>query len=164
MGNNPSVTKGAKLPVTNVSWNDCQDYIKRLNAKTNGGYRLPTDAEWEYACRAGKTTVYSFGNNITKKDANFDGSGRPVLVGNYFANSFVLYDMHGNVWELCEDWVGDYLNGAALDPKGPEKGKIRVGHGGSFDHSASSARSSNRGGLTPSEMGSSVGLRLARTP
>ena len=164
MGNNPSVTKGVKLPVTNVSWNDCQDYIKKLNAKTNGGYRLPTEAEWEYACRAGTTTVYYFGNNITKKDANFGGSGRQVPVGDYFANSFGLYDMHGNVWELCEDWVEDYLNGAVLDPKGPEKGKIRVGHGGSFDHSASSARSSNRGGLTPSEMGSSVGFRLARTP
>ena len=74
MGNNPSATKGGKLPVTNVSWDDCQDFIKKLNSKTDGGYRLPTDSEWEYACRAGTTTAYSFGDKMTPKDANYDDS------------------------------------------------------------------------------------------
>jgi formylglycine-generating enzyme required for sulfatase activity len=96
MGNNPSSRdKGANLPVTDVSWEDCQEFIKKLNAKTNGGYRLPTEAEWEYACRAGTSTAYSFGGSLTKSDANIDGSNINA-VGNYKPNVFGLYDMYGN--------------------------------------------------------------------
>ena len=73
MGDNPSYTVGAKLPVTDVSWEDCQEFINKLNTKTNGGYRLPTEAEWEYACRAGTTTPYSYGDSLTKSDANIEG-------------------------------------------------------------------------------------------
>jgi len=171
MGNNPSRTKGAKLPVTNVSWNDCQDYIKKLNGKTNGGYRLPSEAEWEYACRAGTTTAYSFGVNITPRDANYDGSkiGKPVAVGSYKANAFGLYDMHGNVKEWCEDWYGDYPAGSVKDPKGPETGPYRVLRGGSYGFIGSLARSSSQYnflGDAPQYLhnGVSVGFRLVRTP
>ena len=134
MGGNPSKDKGAKLPVTNVSWNDCQEFIKKLNAKGKGEYRLPTEAEWEYSCRAGTKTAYSFGNAIAPKDANYKDAniGRSVAVGSYKANVFGLYDMHGNVWEWCEDWYGGYGKGAAIDPKGPNSGEGRVLRGGSF--------------------------------
>ena len=166
MGKNPSDTKGAKLPVTDVSWNDCQEFIKKLNAKTDGGYRLPTESEWEYACRAGTTTAYSFGDKITPKDANYIGSeiGKPVAVGSYKANGFGLYDMHGNVWEWCEDWDGDYPAGAVIDPKGPAMGKDRVLRGGSFFNIESSARSSFRFDLTPTSRDYGYGFRLAKTP
>jgi len=147
MGENPSREKGRKLPVTNVSWEDCQEFIKKLNAKTNGGYRLPTEAEWEYACRAGTTTAYSFGDDITPKDANYRDSkiGKPVAVGSYRPNAFGIYDMHGNVWEWCEDWYEVYPAGAVTDPKGPAKGFIsRVLRGGSFELNVSLVRSSLR--------------------
>ena len=165
MGDNSSVLKGGKLPVTNVSWDDCQKFIKNLNAKTNGGYRLPTEAEWEYACRAGTTTAYSFGDKMTPKDANYLDSkiGKPVEVGSYKPNAFGLYDMHGNVWERCEDWHGDYPF-AVTDPKGPATGENRVLRGGSFSLIESKARSSFRSDLTPTDRYFSSGFRLARTP
>ena len=166
MGNNPSRDKGPKLPVTNVSWEDCQEFIKKLNAKTDGGYRLPTEAEWEYACRAGTTTAYSFGDKITPQDANYADSkiGKPVAVGSYKPNAFGLYDMHGNVCEWCEDWYGDYPEGAVTDPKGPATGEYRVLRGGSFLFSESDARSSSRNyGYSPSLRVDYAGFRLART-
>ena len=167
MGNNPSIRKGAKLPVTNVSWEDCQDFIKKLNAKTNGGYRLPTEAEWEYACRAGTTTAYSFGDKITPKDANYDDSkiGKPAVTGSYKPNAFGLYDMHGNVSEWCEDWHDDYPAGAVIDPKGPGTGESRVVlRGGSFFYNVSTARSSNRFFYTPTFRYFNYGFRLVSTP
>ena len=164
MGKNPSITKGAKLPVTDVSWHDCQDFIKKLNAKTDGGYRLPTEAEWENACRAGTTTAYSFGDKITPKDANYSGSkiGKPVAVGSYKPNAFGLYDMHGNVWEWCEDWYAAYPRESVIDPKGPAK--FRGLRGGSFYLNGSEARSSNRDSYSPTIRYYGVGFRLARTP
>ena len=134
MGENPSREKGRKLPVTDVTWKDCQEFIKKLNAKTNGVYRLPTEAEWEYACRAGTTTAYSFGDQITPKDANYDDSkiGKPVAAGSYKPNAFGLYDMHGNVWEWCEDWYGDYPAGPVIDPRGTARGETHVLRGGAF--------------------------------
>ncbi len=166
MGKNPSDTKGAKLPVTNVSWEDCQEFIKKLNAKPNGGYRLPTEAEWEYACRAGTTTAYSFGDKITPKDANYKDSkiGKPIEVGSYEPNAFGLYDMHGNVWEWCEDWYADYPAGSVTDPKGPATGEDRVLRGGSFDNFVSIARSSYRSYGSPTSRSYFNGFRLARTP
>jgi formylglycine-generating enzyme required for sulfatase activity len=165
MGKNPSTTKGAKLPVTNVSWEDCQEFIKKLNKKTDGGYRLPTEAEWEFACRAGTSTAYSFGDKITPKDANYRDSkiGKPVAVGSYKPNAFGLFDMHGNVWEWCEDWHGEYPF-AVTDPKGPATGNRRVLRGGSFPDLVSGARSSGRSHLSPTDRGTDGGFRLARTP
>jgi formylglycine-generating enzyme required for sulfatase activity len=172
MGNNPSSTKGAKLPIENVSWNDCQEFITKLNAKTNGGYRLPTEAEWEYACRAGTTTAYSFGESLTKSDANIDGDSIKA-VGSYKPNAFGLHDMHGNVWEWCNDWKADYQAGTATDPKGPVMGERRVLRGGSFIVYGWIALSSDRNGLMPTDRNydlsptfrvGSLGFRLARTP
>ena len=167
MGNNPSSkTKGAKLPVTDVSWEDCQGFIKKLNAKTKGGYRLPTEAEWEYACRAGTNTEYSFGENITPKDANYKDSyiGKPVIVGSYKGNAFGLFDMHGNVWEWCEDWYGEYPVEEVTNPRGPATGEYRALRGGSFCGYESDARSSGRGDFTPTCGLNGDGFRLARTP
>ena len=163
MGDNPSDAKGATLPVTDVSWKDCQKFIKKLNAKTTGGYRLATEAEWEYACRAGTTTAYSYGDSLTKSDANIDGDSIKA-VGGYKPNAFGLYDMHGNVWEWCEDWKADYPAGAVTDPKGPATGTYRVLRGGSF-HGGSGARSSLRRGVAPTGRYYLYrGFRLARTP
>ena len=167
MGSNPSSkTKGTKLPVTDVSWEDCQEFIKKLNAKTDGGYRLPTEAEWEYACRTGTSTAYSFGAKITPKDANYDDSKieKAVAVGSYQPNAFGLYDMHGNVWEWCEDWYADYPAGAVTDPKGAATGKVRVLRGGSFNVVESINRSSYRGYYSPTLRYLNNGFRLARTP
>jgi formylglycine-generating enzyme required for sulfatase activity len=176
MGDNPSETKGAKLPVTDVSWDDCQEFIKKLNGITKGKYRLPTEAEWEYACRAGTSTAYSFGANITPKDANSSESeiGKPVEVGSYKPNAFGLYDMHGNVWEWCEDWYGDYPKGAVIDPKGPATGEYRVLRGGSFEYNEYRERNidikvlfaESRSRLYlryPTDWFNLLGLRLART-
>ncbi len=164
MGKNPSTIKGARLPVIDVSWEDCQDFIKKLNSKTDGGYRLPTESEWEYACRAGTTTAYSFGDKITPKDANYNESKtrKPVAVGSYNQNAFGLYDMHGNACEWCEDWHGEYPF-AATDPKGPATGKNRVLRGGSSNLTAFDARSPARYSSMPWFRYNSNGLRLART-
>ena len=165
----PIGTKGAKLPVEVPTWNDCKEFIKKLNGITKRKYRLPTEAEWEYACRAGTKTVYSFGNKITLKDANYGSAtsiGNPVEVGSYKPNAFGLYDMHGNVWEWCEDrcdW--NYPSEPVTDPKGPVTGKERVLRGGSYGYKERTARSSNRLSDSPSSpyYQSQVGFRLVRT-
>ncbi len=164
MGNNLSYFKGVKLPVNQISWNDAKEFIKKLNAKMDGGYRLPTEAEWEYACRAGTTTEYSFGDYITPKNANYDESniGKPVAVGNYKPNDFGLYDMHGNVWEWCEDWYGGYPGWPVEDPKGPAVGQYRVLRGGSFAVNSSRARSSSRIICAPAIRIHVNGFRLVR--
>jgi formylglycine-generating enzyme required for sulfatase activity len=165
MGKNPSNTKGSKLPVTDVSWEDCQEFIKKLNASTKGGFRLPYDSEWEYTCRAGTTTKYSFGDEITPQDANYDDSnlGKPVAVGSYRPNAFGVYDMHGNVWEWCEDWYGFLQDGEVTDPRGPATGERRVLRGGSFSNDESGARSSDRDTWSRRPIGSTArGFRLAR--
>ena len=166
--NNLSNTKGEKLPVTNVSWDDCQNFIKKLNEKSKGKYRLPTEAEWEYTCRAGTITAYSFGNGILPKDANISESefGKPVVIGSYKPNAFGLFDMHGNVREWCADWLADYPAGPVTDPKGPEKGEIRVLRSGSFYSKTGNAyaRSAFRNGASPTWVVGANGFRLAKNP
>ena len=165
MGSNPSEKKGVKWPVGNLSWNDCQDFIQKLNAKTKGGYRLPTEAEWEYACRAGTTTAYAFGDSITLGDANFGPGGKSVTVGSYKPNGFGLYDMHGYVWEWCEDWVAAYPEESITDPKGPVSGEYRILRGGGFNNNKLSARSSLRNNdSAPTRKLTDFGFRLVGTP
>ena len=154
------------MPVTDVSWNDCQEFIKNLNSRTNGGYRLPTEAEWEYACRAGTISAYSYGDNITKNDANYyDGSNTNTKeVCSFKPNAFGLYDMHGNVWEWCEDWIGAYPAKLVTDPKGLAQGESRVLRGGSFFDNGSAARSSDRFYKMPTTRVNYLGFRLAKDP
>ena len=161
MGNR-SHEEGARLPATDVSWEDCKEFIKKLNASTKGGYRLPYEAEWEFACRAGTTTAYSYGDSLTKSDANIEG-GSIKEVGSYKPNAFGLYDMHGNVWEWCEDGHEEYPEGPVTDPKGPATGQARVLRGGSAFLNGSKARSSNRDYFTPTVRHLAAGFRLVRT-
>ena len=163
MGSNPSDAKGLKLPVNNVTWNDCKDFARKLNAKTNLGYRLPTEAEWEYACRAGTITAYSYGDSLTKSDASIEG-GSIKLVGSYTPNAFGLYDLHGNVWEWCEDWYGDYPAGSITDPKGPAEGPGRVLRGQSFLERKSARSSLRHSDMPTGRYHGNVGFRLVKTP
>ena len=161
MGSNPSMEKGPDLPVTDVSWDECQEFLGKLNAAHHGGFRMPTEAEWEYACRAGTTTTYAFGNTITRDEANFDGvSITPV--GKYPPNAFGLHDMHGNVWEWCNDWYAPSHAGAVTDPQGPAEGETRVLRGGTFFNSDAFVRSANRVNLSPTNRTDIVGFRVAR--
>ena len=167
MGNNPSFFKGDKLPVEQVSWNDCQEFIAKLNAHLAGtpvapaGFRfsLPTEAQWEYACRAGTTTAYHFGDTLTQQQANFNGN-KTKDVGSYPANAWGLYDMHGNVSEWCADWYGYYPRGAVTDPAGVPNGSFCVSRGGGWTGFARHCRSAVRFGGVPSEKNINLGLRL----
>ena len=164
MGNNPSKkTKGDKMPVTDVSWNDSQEFIKKLEEKTKKKCRLPTEAEWEYACRAGTTTAYSFGNKITENDANINGSS-VKKVGIYKPNTFGLYDMHGNVREWCNDRFGQYPKEKLIDPQGALKGDGRLLRNGAFREGPESSRSAARNDFfNPDTRSYGSGFRLAMT-
>jgi formylglycine-generating enzyme required for sulfatase activity len=170
MGNNPSRFKGdPNLPVEGVSWDDVQEFIRRLNAKEGGTkYRLPTEAEWEYAARAGSTTVYSFGNNPSQLgkyawyDSNAESKTHPV--GQKRANAWGLYDMHGNVWEWVKDVsISPYPPGFVTDPQGPLEGSYPVIRGASWFNYAHSFRLAIRGRHAPHEGTSFLGFRLLRT-
>ncbi len=176
MGSNPSSFKNCpKCPVESVSWEDVQVFIKKLNAKGEGTYRLPTEAEWEYAARAGTTTAFSFGNSLSAEQANFDGNypyggaakgkylEKTTAVGSYQPNNFGLYDMHGNVWEWCEDWFGEYPSGSVSDPKGPSSGSNRVNRGGSWFSYGRFLRSAIRFINSPSFRFNDLGFRLVRS-
>ena len=148
MGNNPSNFKncGDNCPVEEVSWNDVQDFIRKLNQREGGSkYRLPTEAEWEYAARAGTTTRFSFGDDEGRlgEYAWYSGnSGRKThSVGQKTPNAWDLYDMHGNVWEWCQDWYGDYPSGSVTDSIGPSSGSRRVIRGGSWGNKPPGLRS-----------------------
>ena len=159
MGVNPSEYKGANNPVEMVSWEDAVEFCRRLSElpaeKAAGNvYRLPTEAEWEYACRAGTTTKFSFGDD----ESDFgeygwyrENSGRTTHpVGSKLPNAWGLYDMHGNVWEWCQDWYGDYPSGSVTDPSGATSSSFRVLRGGGWDYSADGCRSAFRGRDLPS--------------
>ena len=163
MGNNPSYFKGEKLPVENVSWDDATAFCKKLSEKEKKHYRLPTEAQWEYACRAGTATPFNTGETISTDQANYDGhniygSGRIGIarqktteVGSFPANGFGLHDMHGNVWEWCSDWYDDkyYSKSPDADPENMVSGEYRVLRGGSWDVEPGRCRSAHRHGFTP---------------
>ncbi|MEI7826080.1 MAG: SUMF1/EgtB/PvdO family nonheme iron enzyme [Chlorobiaceae bacterium] len=169
-------------PVVEVSWEDADAYGKWLMAKTGNKFRLPTEAEWEYACRAGATTPFNTGDNLTTDQANYDGNypyngnakgifrQTTVPVGSFAPNAWGLYNMHGNVWEWCSDWYKDSyyeeckLNGTVTNPDNQEKGSDRVIRGGSWNYSAEYCRSAYRYNFTPVSRSSIVGFRLAFTP
>ena len=163
MGSKPSKIMGAALPVERVSWTDCQEFIRHVNARVPGsGFRLPTEAEREYACRAATTSPYA-GNldDVAWYDSNSRRTTHPV--GQKTPNAWNLYDMHGNVGEWCADWYGDYPSGSVTDPAGPGSGSLRVFRGGSWFNGARACCSANRGRRVPGGRSDDLGLRLART-
>jgi formylglycine-generating enzyme required for sulfatase activity len=171
MGSNPSEHKGRDNPVDSASWDDVQGFIKRLNAKEgHDRYRLPTEAEWEYAARAGTTTEYFYGddqNEMSKYAWYKDNSGgKTQPVGQKKPNPWGLHDVHGNVWEWVEDLAGSYSEGPRTDPKGQSVGsdRIRVFRGVSFDHAAEHCRSAARGSSAPDNRFNVLGFRLALSP
>jgi len=161
MGSNPSFFKGDRLPVEQLSWDDVQTYIQKLNTITKKNYRLPTEAEWEYACRAGTTgDRYGELNSIAWYSDN--SGGRTHDVGGKAPNGFGLYDMLGNVFEWCADWYGEYSAESVTNPKGPSSGVHRVLRGGSWLQEAVAARASFRNLHVPSHAYDLLGFRLAR--
>lgn len=175
MDNNPSEFKGANLPVEMVSWNDCQTFIQNLNSLTGQRFRLPTEAEWEFAARGGRKSLgfeYSGSNNIDEvawyADNSYTRTGwlgnkkdqQPHPVATKAPNELGIYDMSGNVWEWCQDWYGIYNSSAQTNPQGPLGGSSRVLRGGSWILNARYCRSSYRGSGAPTSR-DYLGLRLA---
>jgi len=163
MGYNPSHNKGSILPVEQVSWYDCHNYIHKLNGidDTIPGlkFSLPTEAQWEYACRAGTTTAYHFGTTLGHRHANIEGK-QTINVGSYPANVWGLRDMYGNVWEWCLNWYSDYPIGTVVDPTGSPTGTHRAARGGGWNCLARDCRSAERFVINPSLSFSFLGSRL----
>ena len=140
-------------PVINVSWDDANAFAQWM------GCRLPTEAEWEYACRAGTTTPYNTGYLLSSSNFN-EINNKTMPVGRYQPNAWGLHDMHGNVWEWCSDWYGDYNNGQQTNPQGPSSGSYRVKRGGSWNYYARDCRSASRFSGLPSYRFNFLGFRL----
>jgi formylglycine-generating enzyme required for sulfatase activity len=178
MGQNPSHFKDcSRCPVENVDFYEVATFITKLNAQsTSMRYRLPTEAEWEYVCRAGTRTPFTTGERITADQANVDGrfpyagsaaaasSDKTRPVGSFAPNPWGLYDVHGNVWEWTNDWYGPYDSRADTDPKGPGAGTVRVIRGGSWHFDANSARCALRYTHAPQDKGFSLGFRVVAEP
>jgi formylglycine-generating enzyme required for sulfatase activity len=196
MGTNPSYfskTGGGKdqvkdldtddFPVEQVSWEDADQFCKQLSAlppekKAKRSYRLPTEAQWEYACRAGASTPFAFGKSLSSRQANFNGNnpyggaskgpylGRTREVRSYKPNAWGLFNMHGNVWQWCRDWYGEdsYKDSPKRDPEGKKSGTRRVMRGGSWWSNASNCRAANRSSYEPAKRGDLFGFRLVCVP
>ncbi len=195
MGNNPSGFKGAKLPVEQMSWEEAVEFCKKLSEREGQTYGLPTEAQWEYACRAGSTTAYGFGKDKTELDqyawyANNAGNAvldavqlweagrepyktrlrangcRPHAVGTKMPNVWGLYDMHGNLWEWCQDWFDDryYVWSSLEDPTGPRQGSQRVSRGGGWNGHSRHCRSAHRLSEPPAHRHDYLGFRVSLVP
>lgn len=171
---------GQNFPVTRICFYDIQEFLKKLNKLGEGTYRLPTEAEWEYASRAGSTMAYSWGDRIDCSRAMYANNEKgsddcvaaararglpansPAPVKSYPPNAWGLYDMHGNVWEWCQDWFGPYRAAPQIDPQGPDTGDLRVRRGGSWFSEKKSLRSANRAYGHPASRLSINGFRVVR--
>jgi formylglycine-generating enzyme required for sulfatase activity len=164
MSNNPSRFLGDDRPVEMVSWEDCQEFCQQLRQLTSKPIRLPTEAEWEYACRAGTSGDYCKGNDkrALRKVGWYDGNSNDQThpVGYLAPNAWGLYDMHGNVWEWCQDWYGTYSAENQTDPKGASSGDSRVLRGGSWCDCPELCRAALRYRSAPSARGNNVGCRV----
>ena len=175
LGSNPAYFKdNAKNPVEQVSWDDTQEFIQTFNSMVSGlNAQLPTEAQWEYACRAGTNTPFSFGDNITPRQVNYNGkypyaSGKiglsrqkTVPVKSFPANAWGLYEMHGNVWEWCQDWYEDYPEESVTNPEGSQANSERVVRGGSWLHRSARVRSAIRNMHYPVSLANHRGFRLS---
>lgn len=183
MGTNPSIFERNDQPVENVSWYDCQEFIQKLNKLTGMNFRLPTEAEWEFAARGGRETenfIYSGDDDLDEVAWFYENSGdvwadedewsedhleeyqcRPQPVGQKLPNELELYDMSGNVWEWCSDWYGRYDSSFQTNPTGPETGSYRIKRGGAWYNKAESCRVSYRGNANPTDKECHTGFRLA---
>ncbi|MFC1805667.1 formylglycine-generating enzyme family protein [Planctomycetota bacterium] len=174
MGKNPSFFTGAALPVETVTWQQAAEFCRKLSDKEGAKYRLPTESEWEYACRAGTTTSFHTGGTIGTDQANYNGQftygkGRKGVfrettskAGRFAPNAWGLHDMHGNVWEWCADWYAGYPTGKAIDPTGPTEGKSRSVRGGCWINFPAVCRSANRGKTVPVSWNFHFGFRVVR--
>lgn len=165
MGDNPSRFTGDDLPVESVNWNDCQEFLAKLNTLTGKHYRLPTEAEWEYAARGGaqsKGYLYA-GSNDLDEVAWYD-CHQTHPVGTKKPNELGLHDASGNVWEWCQDWYGEYPTEPQVNPVGPDSGPARVFRGGSWGNTAQICRSAFRNGWHPADRHFYNGFRLALAP
>ena len=167
---NPSRFEGKDHPVDSVSWTDCQKILKQINRARPGlNLELPTEAQWEYACRArqevgsGQYARYAFGNELDPSMANYGGGKKgTVPVKSFSPNDRGLYDMHGNVWEWCRDWYGEYESGDVVDPTGTVDGADRVLRGGSWIFTAEFCRSAVRNRYDPGSRFHFIGFRFSR--
>jgi formylglycine-generating enzyme required for sulfatase activity len=192
VGSNPSFFSGETFPVENVTWFEALDFCVQLTEHERSAgrlpegyvYRLPTEAEWEYACRAGTTSAFHYGPELRSVMENFRGTveysaligridnpngiflGQTTPVGDYESNAWGLHDMHGNVWEWCHDWTGPYPSGSVVDPSGPASGQVRSSRGGSWEgqRGAVGCRSAMRNYYTPDDRLSSQGFRVVLAP
>ena len=170
MGTNPSTFKGKDNPVETVSWDDTQDFCKKLTVEMKQSVRLPTEAEWEFACRAGTRTAYSSGDSesdlarVAWYGANSKSTTHPV--GQKESNFFGLYDMHGNVWQLCQDFYGEdyYSQSSTENPQGPSQDAWHLLRGGSWDYNPLYCRSANRFSYYPFDRYLSFGFRVVLVP
>lgn len=164
MGENPSVNTGINLPVDNVTWNECQTFITKLNELTGKNFRLLTEAEWEYAARGGnksKGYKYSGSNNLGDVSWYIDNSNNTShAMGTKAPNELGIYDMTGNVMEWVSDWKGSYSSGAQTNPTGPDSGTYRVNRGGSYGNVERLSRITNRNSIDPNMSSKTMGLRL----
>jgi formylglycine-generating enzyme required for sulfatase activity len=173
MSDNPSFTKGPDLPVENVSYIKTVEFCEALSRKEGRKYRLPTEAEWEYACRAGTTTPFWTGKALTTDQANFDGTmlepnappGKDRVLttpaASFPPNPWGFCDMHGNVWEWCANFYGAYPGGEVADPAGPATGTLMALRGGSWRSKAADCRSASRYKDQPASAAKHVGFRSA---
>jgi formylglycine-generating enzyme required for sulfatase activity len=165
MGLNPSDEKGRELPVDTVSQNDAQEFCQKASSRTGQSVRLPTEAEWEYACRAGTRTAYCTGDTQAALDDtawHIKNSGCTIhAVGQKIPNAWGLYDTHGNVAEWCADWEEEYAGRAVVDPQGPSQGTHRIIRGGSCGDDAKNCRSADRSSNSPGRRTCDFGLRAA---
>jgi formylglycine-generating enzyme required for sulfatase activity len=171
VGNNPSRFQGENLPVQNVSWNTARKFCVKLGKREGRSYRLPTEAEWEYACRAGTSSPFFFGATLLPEQASslasaaYPGGLRtyvaePPAVRTYPPNGWGLYDVHGGVWQWCQDWFKKYSRGDSVDPQGPDQGEQRVIRGGCWRANSENCRSARRARILPTAHCEFYGLRV----
>ena len=174
MGTNPSFCTGEDLPVETITWDQAAEFCLKLSLEEDLKYCLPTEAQWEHACRAGTTTPFHTGETISTDQANYDGNStygngpkgefreETTMAGRFPPNAWGLHDMHGNVWEWCADWYGEYPTREVTDPTGPATGDRRISRGGCWMNFPAVCRSANRAKVVPRSWNFHTGFRVVQ--